>query len=108
MPTTIPIDQVVIPSQKWQVTIPKKIREEINLVGKTPLNITADNGKITMVPIRKAILENIWTEEKRKKLLKALKETRGIWADDWTKIKKRLEKQRKVEIIAAKKTRKAW
>jgi len=105
MPATIPINQVVIPSQKWQVTIPKKIREKINLVGKTPLNITADNGKITMVPIRKAILEDVWTEERRKKLLAALKEVKGIWAKDWPEIKKRLAKQRKRDLKEIKKLR---
>lgn len=106
MPTVILIDQIVTPTQKWQVTIPKKIREEIGLVEKTPLNVTTDNGKITMVPIKTAIQEDVWTEGRRRKLLAALKEVRGIWAKDWPKIKKRLEKQRRKDLREVEKLRK--
>jgi len=103
MPRIMPIDQIVIPTERWQVTIPKKIREEMGLEEKIPLNVTVENNKITIVPIKKVVGEDIWTEERRKKLLKALKEVKGIWAKDWPKIKKRLAKQRKIEIEATKK-----
>ncbi len=108
MPVIIPIDQIVTPTERWQVTIPKKIREELGLVELLPFNVASDNGKITMIPVKKIVKEDVWTEERRKKLLKALKEVKGIWAKDWPKIKKRFEKQRKIEIKAAKKMREAW
>lgn len=108
MPDVIPINQIVTPTSKWQITIPKKLREKLNMEKKTPLNATVKDGSLIMVPIKKMVKEDIWTEERRKELLKALKEARGIWAKDWPKIKKRLEKQRKIELEAAKKARKAW
>jgi bifunctional DNA-binding transcriptional regulator/antitoxin component of YhaV-PrlF toxin-antitoxin module len=108
MPVIIPIDQIVIPTSRWQVTIPKKIREEAGLAERFPLNVSSDNGKITMVPVKKMVKEDVWTEKRRKKLLKALEEVRGIWAKDWPEIKKKLAKQRKIEFKAAREMRKVW
>lgn len=108
MPTMIPIDQIVVPTSRWQVTIPKKVREELDLEEKTPLNVTSDNGKIVMQPFKKVIKEEVWTEERRRKLYQAVKKIQGLWADDWPEIKKRLEKQRKIELAASKRRRKGW
>ena len=108
MPQLMPIDQIVVPTSKWQVTIPKKIRDKIALKKKTPLNVRSDNGEIIFTPIKMIAKEDIWTEQRRKKLYKAVKEIQGIWADDWPKIKKRLAKQRKIELAAARERRKEW
>ena len=106
MPTMVPIDQIVTPTQKWQVTIPKKIRKELGLMEQLPLNVTSENGKITMMPVKKVVKEDVWTEGRRKKLLAALKEVKGMWAKDWPKIKKRLAKQRTKDLREIKKLRK--
>lgn len=108
MTNLVSANQIVTPTSKWQVTIPKKVREKIGLKEKKPFNVTVEKGRIVMAPIKAVIEEDVWDEERRKKLLKALKEVRGIWAKDWPKIKKRLEKQRKFEIKVAKKMRKGW
>lgn len=108
MPQLMPVNQIVIPTDKWQVTIPKKIRNSVALEKKTPLNVRSDNGEIIFTPIKMIAKEDVWTEERRKKLLKALQEAKGMWADDWLKIKKRLEKQRRAEINAVKKMKNAW
>lgn len=106
MPNLIPVGQIVTPTSKWQVTIPKKIREDVGLDKKTPLNVTSNNGKIMMLPIKRIVKEEVWTEEKRKKLLKEVKKIKGIWADDWPEIKKRLAKQRKTDLEEIKKLKK--
>jgi len=107
MPNVVPVDQVVVPTSKWQVTIPKKIRENIGLASKKPLNVTAQNGKIVITPIEKIVQEEPWTETRRQKLLKALKEVKGIWADD-KDFEKRQKEREKFEIEAVKKMKKAW
>lgn len=107
MADTMPIGKIVTPTSKWQITIPKKVRETVGLEEKTPLNVSSEKGKIVMTPIRKIVKEDVWTEERRKQLLKALKEIKGIWADD-KDFEKRQKERRKIEIRAAKKMRKAW
>lgn len=108
MTNLILVNQIVTPTSKWQVTIPKKVREKIGLEEKRPLNVTVERGKIVMAPIKAFVEEDVWDEERRKKLLEALKEVRGVWAKDWPEIKKRLERQRKFEIKIAKKMKKGW
>lgn len=100
------INQIITPTSRWQITIPKKIRKRVGLKERKPFNITVDKGKIVMVPIKAFIEEDFWDEERRKKLLKALKEIRGIWAKDWPEIKKKLEKQRKKDLKEIEKLRK--
>lgn len=108
MANLISVNQIVTPTDKWQVTIPKKVREKVGLEEKKPLNITVEKGKIVMAPIKAFVEEDVWDEERRKKLLKALREVRGIWAKDWPQIKKRLERQRKFELKATRKMKNAW
>jgi len=107
MPQLMPINQIVVPTDKWQVTIPKKIRNSIALEKKTPLNVRSDNGEIIFTPIKMIAKEDVWTEERRKKLYQSLQEIKGIWANDksWPKIRKR---RKKIEIEASKKRRKEW
>lgn len=107
MPQIISVDQIVIPTSKWQVTIPKKLREKLDMKKKIPLNATVKDGKLVMVPIKKIVKEDIWNEERRRKLLKALREVRGMWADDDKGIT-RIKKQRKRDLKEIKKLRKAW
>lgn len=107
MTNLISVNQIVTPTSKWQITIPKKIREKIGLKEKKPLNITEEKGKIIIVPIRTAIKEDVWTEERRNKLLKALDEIQGIWANDKT-FEKRMKKREKIELEAVEKMRKAY
>lgn len=107
MPTTVPVDQIVIPTSKWQVTIPKKLREKLAMKKKTPLNATVKNNSLVMTPIKKIVKEEIWNEERRQKLLKALREVRGIWADNDEGIK-RIKRQRERDLREIKKLKKAW
>lgn len=53
------LNQIVFPTQKWQVTIPKKIREEVGLKKRKPLLIWAEHGKIVMVAIKKIVTEDV-------------------------------------------------
>lgn len=50
-------NQIVFPTQKWQVTIPKKIREEMKLKERKPLLVTTKDGKIYLTPIKKIVTE---------------------------------------------------
>lgn len=103
----MPVNQIVIPTSKWQVTIPKTVREKVGLERQVPLNVSQENGRIVMVPIKLVIKESSWNEERRKKLLKALAGIKGIWANDKDFEKRETEKE-KIEIEAAKRMRKAW
>ena len=51
--------------------------------------------------------EDAWDPVKRKKILKALKEIRGIWADD-KDFDKRQKERHEIEIKAAEEMKKAW
>lgn len=101
----ISINQIVTPTGKWQITIPKKVREKIGMEEKRPLNITVERGKIVMAPIKAFVEEDVWNEERRKKLLAALRKTKGIWANNQTGIK-RIQNQRKRDLKEIEKLRK--
>lgn len=107
MPNMIPIDQIVVPTSKWQITIPKKIREEVGLEQRKPLSIALMNNMIVMTPVIIMAKEKGWTRVKREKLLQLLNETRGIWVND-KDFDKRQKQRKRVEIEKAKKMRKAW
>lgn len=105
MNNLIPVGEIVKFTPKGQITIPKKIREAFAIDEKTVANITVKGGSIMVVPVKKVASEDVWTEERRKKLLKALKNVQGIWAKDWPEIKRRLAKQRRKDLEEIKKLR---
>lgn len=106
MNNLIPVGEIVKFTPKGQITIPKKIREAFAIDEKTVANISVKGAGIMVVPVKKVATEDVWTEERRKKLLKTLGSIQGIWAKDWPQIKRRLEKQRKRDLVEIKRLRK--
>lgn len=56
------------PTERGQVTIPKKIREELGITNKTKLKIYTDNNKIIIepVPLLDLLLKDIENEARAK------------------------------------------
>ena len=49
---------IVTPMTRGQVTIPKKYRDKLGIDSTTPLNITLEEDKIVLKPIKKMIADN--------------------------------------------------
>jgi bifunctional DNA-binding transcriptional regulator/antitoxin component of YhaV-PrlF toxin-antitoxin module len=107
MSQLISINQVVYPTSKWQITIPQKVREKVGLSLTTPLNVSSWAGKVLVTPIKQAVAEDIWSEEKRAKLLRVLAQTRGMWTNNKDGLS-RIRKQRKIDIEEVKRMKKSW
>lgn len=49
---TIPMEDIIKMQPKGLITIPKKLRKSVGLTERSLLRIKADNGKITLEPVR--------------------------------------------------------
>lgn len=102
------VGNIVEPNSKGQIVIPKKIRDELHIDENTPLNIVVRDNGIHMYPI-KGVTTATETAISREKLLEALEKTKSAWAnEDWKTYDKRERKQRKLELAAVKRMKKAW
>ena len=97
----------VTPNSKGQITIPIDLRNKYGVTEKTPLLIKDKNGAIEIQVIKHIETEDVWDEERRKKLLELAKKLKGSWADD-KDYEKRAKRQRKIELVAARRIREAW
>ena len=93
---------ITTPNSKGQVVIPKKIRDELDISEKTPLNIVVSDGEIHISPVGRIVK----TAEASKDFLRILNMTKGAWAgDNWPETER---KQRKIEIAATERAKKKW
>lgn len=81
---TFPIEEIASMQPKGVLTIPKKIRDAMGIVGRGLVRIRADAGKLTIVPLRtlpypvrsytdKELAEFIAFDEEQGKELRRLK-----------------------------------
>ena len=82
MNTLMPLGGFVKPQPRGQVTIPKKVRQKLNLNTQTVLNVFEEDGVIVMVPVKV-----MPAEKKDLEYETAAKKTRQMMARDadWTK-----------------------
>ena len=103
---TTTINEIVKPMERGQITIPISIRKKLKITPQDWLWVRLVNDRVVIEPvIDDKIID--WEEKDRKKLLKVLKATRGVWAEDKT-YKPRQKKQQKLEAKAAKELKKSW
>ena len=94
------------PNSKGQIVIPKKIRDHLGIGSGTSLNIMVRDDVIHLYPVI-GITTKAEAEISHSKLLAALDETRGMWADD-KDFDKRQKMRRKIGISASRKRRQRW
>lgn len=97
----------VTPNSKGQITIPVQLREKYGIREGMPLLINDKDGAIELKFIKHIETEDVWDEERRKKLLELAKKLKGSWADD-KDYEKRAKEKRRIELAAARRMRKAW
>lgn len=91
---------------KWQVVIPKAVRESLKLEPKTNFNVVAKDGIIYFEPITSGALGT--NSDSNQAFLELLKKTQGMWGPA-TKAEQAWEKKRRaLELRAAKRRRNAW
>lgn len=101
---------IIYSNSKGQITIPKRLRQELEINEKTPLATIGSAGKLILTPIESVNPKTRpWTPQRNKKLLEALLATKGSWSEEdgkaWDEMRKR---RRRIELAAARKNRAAW
>ncbi len=96
------IGVIATPNTKGQVVIPKKLRVQFGIDSGSPLNIVAGDGMIYLKPIR--TLRGRFPQIGGP-YLRVLGMTRGAWGHERDHGHQR--KQR-LEIVAARRRRRAW
>lgn len=97
------VGKVTLLNVKGQLVIPKKLRDELGITNKTPLNIVKRGLGVFICPLEKTDNDHMITTEQ---YLQILDKTRGAWAgDNWPTTER---KRRAIELKASRRRRKVW
>lgn len=95
---------IAIPNQKGQIVIPKDIRDKLHIGVGTPLNLVVRDSSIYLYPVERVATrvaaENSYVE--------ILKKTQGTWGKEAKAETEKHSEQKKTELQATKKAKKAW
>ncbi len=97
------IQHIAQPNTKWQIVIPKKVRDELGLSSPIPMTIHAENGRVHMTPLEQPKSHQF----NREKLIAALAKARGMWGPETPEEKRKRLEREKLELLASKKRRDA-
>ena len=102
-PTTI-----IYPNAKGQITIPKKLRDSLDINPTTPLAPILDGNSITFIPVASVQAKPApWNKTNQAQVYQNWKKTQGAWANDdtWDQT---TQQRKKIELQASKRRKQAW
>jgi AbrB family looped-hinge helix DNA binding protein len=98
------LQPIVQTNKKGQIVIPKKIREKLGIIEGTLLQIVPRDTGIYIHPMK----ISPHSTHSNESFLKLLKSTAGAWGPATPEDIKREKEQRRLELEASKRGKKAW